>query len=349
MTEATQTGAAVAAPQTHTIASAAQALADRRQAEQTQQNQPNPSDAARILGQRAAQARQERLAEQQRQAQESSPEEGGNEQDDETPSEGETLNVETASTEQTDETNTDAKDEPAEGQTIDLGDGLTVTLDQVREGFMLKADHTRKTQGLAEERKAFEGIRTQKLAQLDQSLLAVQQLLPQPKDPIALIEELGVEEGTKEMYRQQALWNNLGKAMQDREAMQAEHLGKLRAETLKGLETKHGDKAESLFSKAVQYVASKTGTDAKNVEAMLSHPEAVELVNDAMAYRELKANEKNVTRTIAEKPKVVKPGAKVSSQAVHQSNVQNARAKLKTSGSLADAVAYLQAQRKPAG
>jgi hypothetical protein len=52
---------------------------------------------------------------------------------------------------------------------------------------------------------------------------------------------------------------------------------------------------------------------------------------------------------VADKPKVVKPGAKVSAQAANHSATQSARNKLKSSGSLSDAVAYLQAQRKTKG
>jgi hypothetical protein len=48
---------------------------------------------------------------------------------------------------------------------------------------------------------------------------------------------------------------------------------------------------------------------------------------------------------IADKPRVVKPGAKVSHQAAGQSAIQNAHARLKSSGNLADAVALLRTMR----
>jgi hypothetical protein len=63
----------------------------------------------------------------------------------------------------------------------------------------------------------------------------------------------------------------------------------------------------------------------------------------------VQAGKAGIERIVADKPKVVKPGAKVSTQAAVQSAADAARSKLKTSGSLSDAVAYLQAQRKAEG
>lgn len=346
MTEVAPAAAPAAAPTAISATQGAQMLAEKRAATQ---GKTDLSAHASALGKAAAEARKARTTE--AQAQPEAPEAGEPEQDDETQghAEGETLNDETASNEPSDETNTESKDEPAEGQMIDLGEGVKVTLDQVRDGFMLKADHTRKTQALSEERKAFENIRTQKVAQLDTALLAVQSLLPQPKDQDVLIDELGLEEGIKAFAQQQRMWASFGKALEGRQAEQAQHLESLKQSTIKQLSEKHGDKAASVFSDAVQYVASKTGADPKQVEALMAHPEAVEMVKDAMTYRELKSKEPDVKRTIAEKPKVTRPGAKVSAQATAFSATQTARAKLKSSGSLSDAVAYLQAQRKAKG
>jgi hypothetical protein len=45
-----------------------------------------------------------------------------------------------------------------EGNKLKLKNGTVITLDDVDEGVMLKADHTRKTQELAEDRKRFDGV-----------------------------------------------------------------------------------------------------------------------------------------------------------------------------------------------
>lgn len=346
MTEATQP-AAVSQPGPISVAQGAQKLAEMRAATQAKSD---PSEAARILGQRAAQARQERQAEAAKAAEEANAqwaEAGDNEQDDEAQA-AETLSEDTASGEQPDATAADADGESQSDGTIDLGDGVKVTLDEVRDGFMMKADHTRKTQALAEERKAFEADRTQRLTHLDTLIGAAQASLGQPKSMKQWLAEDPVD-GMMKFAEQQERFEQFGHLIEARQQEQARHLGQLRQATIQGLSAKHGGNADSVFSKAVQYVASKTGTDQRAVESMLLHPEAVELVNDAIAYRELKSKEGAVKRTIADKPKVTKPGAKVSAQSQNQSAVQNARASLQKSGSLKDAVAYLQAQRKARG
>lgn len=327
----------------------AQMLAERRAA--NSQSQTNTSEAARILGQRAAEARaQARQAKAEAEAQEAQPEEGEAELQAE--DKASAPDAETASESPSQEQDT-SQDDPAadesEDGTIDLGEGVRLTKQEIRDGILMRAQFTKNSMELGEERKQLETIRTQKVAQLDTALLAVQSLLPQPKDQDVLIDELGLEEGIKAFAQQQRMWASFGKALEGRQAEQAQHLESLKQSTIKQLSEKHGDKAASVFSDAVQYVASKTGTDPKQVEALMAHPEAVEMVKDAMTYRELKSKEPDVKRTIAEKPKVTRPGAKVSAQATAFSATQTARAKLKSSGSLSDAVAYLQAQRKAKG
>lgn len=342
MTDAvTLTATALAVPQAISPAQAASMLAEQRTAAN---GKSDLSAHASALGKAAAEARKARTTE--AQAKPEATEAGEPEQDDEAQT-GETLNEETASDGTSDDQAQEQQAEPQDDGTIDLGDGVKIEKELAREGIMLKADYTRKTQALSEERKSFETDRTQRLTLLDSLIGAAQSSLGQPKSMKQWLAEDPID-GMMKFAEQQERFEQFGNLIATRQQEQAHHIGQLKQATISGLQTKHGDKAGDVFSKAVQYVASKTGTEARNVEAMLSHPEAVEMVNDAIAYRELKAKEPGITRTIAEKPKVVRPGAKVSAQSQNQSSVQNAHSKLKASGSLADAVAFLQAQRKAA-
>lgn len=337
MTDAvTLTATAPAVPQPISAGQAAQMLAEQRAA----QAKPDLSAHASALGKAAAEARKARMTEAQAKPE---AEAGEPEQDDEAQT-GETLSDDTASNEPSD----DQAPEQAESQddgTIDLGDGVKIEKELAREGIMLKADYTRKTQALAEDRKSFEADRTQRISILDNLIGVAQAQLGQPKSMKQWLADDPID-GMMKFAEQQERLEQFGNLLATRQQEQAHHAGQLKQATIKGLSTDFGDKAESVFTEAVQYVASKTGTDAKAIEAMLAHPEAVKMVADAKAYRELKAKEGEVKRTIAEKPKVTKPGAKVSAQSQNQTAAQNARAKLKSSGSLADAVAYLQAQRR---
>lgn len=344
MTEAAQSAAAPAAPNTLTITQAAQALAEKRAAPQTNEITAHAS----AMGKRSAEARKERTTEatQPHEADEA----GDQEQDDETQGtpEGETLTDDTDGNEPSNEANAEADGEPDANQTIDLGEGLTATLDEVRDNFMFKADHTRKTQALAEERKEFEAVRQQKLAHFDQLIVAAQATLGQPKSLKQWLAEDPVD-GMMRFAEQQERFEQFGGLIQARQQEQAHYVGNLKQSTIKALGEKHGDKAEDVFSKAVQYVASKTGTDKSALEGMLSHPEAIAIVHDAIAYRELKSKEPSVRRTVAEKPKVVKPGGRVTSQGAAQSALKVAQEKARKSGSVADALAYLRAKRTAGG
>lgn len=233
-------------------------------------------------------------------------------------------------------------DENAE---YDLGDGIKMPAKEIRENLLRQADYTRKTQAHAETVKAFESDRTQRLTLLDNAVLAAQQLLGAPKDPEALIEEYGYEEGMKAYFRQVKQFQTLGEVIQARQNEQAHHVDGRKKHTIKELANSHGDKAEQMFNKAAKYVAEKTGTDLRNVEAMLSHPEAVALVLDGIKQRELDASKPAVTKMVAGKPPVIKPGSKVSAQASAQNGIQKQTAALKASGSMADAVALLRAKR----
>ena len=69
------------------------------------------------------------------------------------------------------------------------------------------------------------------------------------------------------------------------------------------------------------------------------------VMDKAAKYDALQAGKDKVARMIAGKPKVVRPGAKQTSQAQGQAAVRSAHAKLKSSGNLADAVALLRTLR----
>jgi hypothetical protein len=352
MTEATQTGAAPAAapPTAISTTQAATMLAERRA--QSANGGANPvSDAARALGQRSAQARQERQAQAATQPQESPEGEGGDVKDDstQTSGEGETLN-ETANGESPDETQTEGQGEPQEAETIDLGDGVKVTLDEVRDGFMLKADHTRKTQALAEKEKHVEAVRTQKLAQLDKIVSALEQKIGKPKTLSQLIQEYGKDEALEKFAEQTDELERLEAARGIAERQQRDFMSSTLSKRDQALaetynkEWSDPDKRDAAYTELTGY-ALKLGATAEELK-FLPSPWMIQVLDKAKRLDALEANKGNVTKHIADKPKVTRPGAKVSAQAGAFSATQAAKAKLKSSGSLADAVALLRTQRQ---
>ncbi|MCC6912062.1 MAG: hypothetical protein IT566_00055 [Rhodospirillaceae bacterium] len=247
-------------------------------------------------------------------------------------------------------TSDSAEPEAPDDGLIDLGDGLRVSLDQVREGFMLKADHTRKTQALAEERRAIETIRAQKVMALEQALGQLQQQAAPSKSLQALLAEDPVN-GLARFAQQVDRMQQLSAARELARGQRNEHLAAAKAERDRHLAQHYwtsAAEAEKGIAEAVGY-AKSYGYGDEFLAAALNDPHAVAILDKARKFDELQAGKARIERLVADKPKVVRPGAKVSAQAAHHGAAQSARSKLKSSGSLSDAVAYLQAQRKTKG
>lgn len=328
------------------IAQGAAMLAERRNAAA---GNDDVSDAARKLGQRAAQAREERRAEQQRQAQESSEEEGGNEQDDEAQGnpEGETLSDETANDGSPNETEAKAEGEPEadEATMIDLGDGVKVTLDEVREGFMLKADHTRKTQALAQDREAL----SQRLAEVDQLLGKLRPAANdhKPRTRADFIKEFGPIDGLDKWDEHSALVGRMTNLAQKAKADAAAAAQVECDRYLAANYNKAWADPKALDARYTELSSFARGLGAHPAQlSQMDEPWMIMALDMAAQFSALQAGRKDVKKVIADKPKVVKPGVKVSAQAQAHSALQAAKDKLKASGSPADAVAYLRAQRK---
>lgn len=323
-----------------------------------QQSKGNPSEAGRILAQRAAQAREARQAETARQAQEAERISQAQAQETEEADQqaANTSGEETDGLEKSDHLQSDDA-EGAEGETeqhseddfeqaaIDLGEGVSLTRAEIKQNILRQADYTRKTQALAEETKAFESDRSERLSVLETLERHLASQLGEMKSLKALVTEFGAEEGLLMYGEQQERMEQLQTAQHVRAQEQAHHIAKLRDSTLKALAEKHGDKAPSYFNDAVEYLHGFMGGDKDALASSVTHPVAIELLHKAKQWDNLQASQKSVKRTVAGKPAVVKPGTKVSAQAGASSKLQNAVAALKASGSIADAKAVLQARR----
>ena len=340
MSDQVEAAAAPAAPQ---AISMSEGLARYTASKAAAKAEVNPvSEAASVLGKQGAAARAQARQAQATQAQEPPEEEQQQTNAEDDPEVEGTLD-ETATDEQPAETEAVAEDEPAP-QTIDLGDGLKVTLDEVRDGFMMKADHTRKTQALASERNQFESDRTQRLQLLDTALAAMREKIGQPKSLSQWLSEDPVN-GLARFAEQSDELERLALINRTRAQEQQHHDRQNRANVISALKETHGDKAEAHFNAAVDYAAANTGMDKSYLGAMLANKDAVAILHKAIAFDAIQAGKGKITKLIAEKPKVTKPGSKVSAQASQQTNVQAAHAKLKSSGKLADAVALLRTIR----
>jgi hypothetical protein len=351
MSDVTQAAAGSAAPQALTIAEARERYtASKAGAKQD----GNPiSEAARTLGGRAREARAQRQAEQARLTQEPPLGEGGDVEDDPAAAFAGETRDETETEASSDDAESDAQNESEDArlrgpQTIDLGDGVKVSLDEVRDGFMLKADHTRKTQNLAAERRQFESERTQRLRELEHLVGALKHQIPRPrslKDWLAEDPQGGLGKFAEQTERLELLVNatRAGESQRARALLEAEAArDRDLAEGYNAEWSDHGKRQRDYA--ALSSFALKEGARPEELRG-LTRPWMIRVMDKAAKYDALQASKGKVAKMIADKPKVVKPGAKVSHQAAGQSAIQNAHARLKTSGNLADAVALLRTMR----
>ena len=245
----------------------------------------------------------------------------------------------------------EADDESA-NRTIDLGDGMKVSLKEVRDGFMLKADHTRKTQALAAERRQHEAERIQRLRDLDQLLGALVSQAPRPKT----LKQHLAEDPAYGMARFAEQTENLGRLAHAARAA-AHHKVRVVAEAEAARDRDLAESYDPSWADqatrhkayaALSAYAVGEGADPAELRGMV-RPWMIRTLDKAAKYDALQKASGKVARTIADKPRVVRPGAKHSQQSYSQAAVRNAHAKLKSSGNLADAVALIRTIRARGG
>lgn len=346
-------GAAVTQQPGISLAEAAQRAADLR-APAAGKN-TDVSDAARKLN--AAKAEKARLMRTTSQAEQvQKPAQaagGGNGLNDPADEEGTQTEIDTADDGSPSDVEAEDQDESQDSSgTIDLGDGVTVTLDEVRDNFMLKADHTRKTQALAAERQQLEAIRTQRLSQLENTLQQLQQNVGKPKSMSEWLEADPVNGLRRFAHQQDQLKQasmaraiaareekaSLAEAHDRRDAALADSYNKEWADTAKR------DAAYTALSK----YATGLGATPEHLINM-TEPWMIKVLDMAQKYEKLQADKGGITKQLAAKPKVVKVGAKVSAQSTVQNGLQVARANLEKSNSVQDAVAFYRASKKARG
>lgn len=345
-----QVAAPSAQPQSISIAQAAQMYAEKvRPAEQA-----NPvSDAARTLGQHAHAARLARTTAAAVPAQKPLTEAGSNVEDDQANPDGEAQDgLTTENTDTPDAEAPEGQDDP-DSRTIDLGEGVSMTLAEVRENIMLKADHTRRLQALAEDRKQLESERSQKLARLDNIVETLSQKIGKPKSLTELVKELGPLDAVEKFAEQQDEMSRLeaakGIAERQRKAQMSQDLSARDKALAESYNPEWADqsKRDAAYTQLTEY-ALKLGANPETLRYM-PEPWMIQVLDQAHKYAALKASGNQVTKAIGEKPKVIKPGTKLSAQGSAFNNLQSAQARLKSSGSLADAVLLLQAKRGSRG
>lgn len=239
------------------------------------------------------------------------------------------------------------------------GQEVAVTLDDLKRAYAGQGYIQKRMQEVAAVRKeaeqTYHALNAER-QQLMQALQAYEQQLassmnPQPPsqellktDPIAYLEQdaayrQAVE--TRQAVRQQYV-----QLAQQQQAQQEQAYRAYLAEQAQVLQQRIPDFADAKKAKALQQSLVETATTAYGYSADelrgLSDARAVQVLHDAMRYRQLMAGREAATKKV-EKPTapVVRPGARRSDATSAAKQEQQARSRMKRTGSVDDVASFL--------
>lgn len=234
------------------------------------------------------------------------------------------------------------------------GEELEVSLDELLNGYSRTADYQKKTQSLAEQRKAVEAerVKIDEAAKTRdtyaQRLQVIEQLLSQQDssenlqelketDPIAYA--IKVAERSEREKQLQAVQAERMRVQQEQQALQAQQLQRhIQDEQAKLMdvipEFKDDAKAEVVRRDIRNYAKSKRFTDQELSQVYDSR--AVEMIYKAMKYDKLMEGKNGATKKVSSAPKTLKPGT-TNPQSSEQEAKKKEFARLKQTGSKNDA------------
>lgn len=289
---------------------------------------------------------------------EESVEDTGSELDEDDEGEAEdTDDEDTADDEEDDESDEDEAGEAiaSDDAKVTLDDGSTITVAELKRGHLRTGDYTRKTQELAEQRKAHEASQStlmqqsQQLAQEREFIASLaQQLLPKaPDKSIMDTDPVGYMQA-KAAYDESV--NHLNQLSQQQQAaqqrFQAEQQQALaqhrKAEAERLLETmpdlKEPGKYSQFMTEAATVMQNHYGFSAEEVGEAMDH-RFYPIFRDLAAYQRIKSGKGKAKQAVEGKPPVMRGGKRRGPGAQKAAARKAARDRLNKSGSLKDAVA----------
>ena len=255
------------------------------------------------------------------------------------------------------------EDESAQAETFTVkvdGQQVSVTLEELQNGYSRQSDYTKKSQALAEERKSFDGDRssvTQERAQYAQLLGALQMQLQASDEPAPDFDRL-YDEDPIEATRQEREWTKRQSAKQNKmqaifteQERVAQEQGKFQAEdNQRMLQAEIGRLPEIIPEWKDQSVAAKESealrqylTDqgvAEDEMSALVKANHIGVLRKAMLYDQGKSRVKKATKN--NRSKSVRAGASGSTPKPSSKLRKQKRQQLRKSGKVEDAASLLE-------
>lgn len=232
---------------------------------------------------------------------------------------------------------------------------IEVTLEELQQGYSRTKDYTKKTQALAEARKAVEAerARIEEARQLRdtyaQRLEVIEQMLNQPADNENLAElkesdpigyAIKVAERAEKEKQLQAVQAEKQRIAQQQQAEQQEYLKKhlaSEAEKLKEWIPEFKDEVKAdIARKEIKAYAKSIGFSDQEL-ANVYDARAVQTLYKAMQYEKLMKGKTVATKKVTEAPKTLKAGASQPQGTSEQEAIKKQFQKLRQSGKKQDA------------
>lgn len=239
---------------------------------------------------------------------------------------------------------------------VRLADGTVTTIAELKSGSLRNADYTRKTQEVAEQRRAletqsqaFEASQKELAQQREYVTQLLQSLTPQPPDPALLSsdplkymqDKANYEAFVQHQQYVQGLTAEDKKKAEEKAASERQNRINSEWGQLLAKAPDLNDKAKfSAFEADVFKFGTEYGFSRDELinGIPMDHRQAL-VLKDAIAYRKLKAAQPKVAKKVENRPPVVKGGKRLSPQAQKARQSSDAYTKAKKSGSVDDVTA----------
>lgn len=241
-------------------------------------------------------------------------------------------------------------------------DGSDVTsklpIKELKKGYMLQKDYSRKTAELARQREqvadqvrqAVESERTQYMSNLQQiQTTLIETTAPELKDvnwnhlatndPAEYVRLRNRADQIQQVLN--GIQSKQAEVTSKQKAEQAQARQKAANEAREVLEKKIPTWSDDLY-KSLMKTASEYGYKLEEVANWVD-PKAFEVLHDAHQYRQMKAEKPAVEKRVSVPPKVVKPGAAAPATAA-QLRASDAMSRLQKSGNISDAAAVIKSR-----
>tara|TARA_R110002012_G_scaffold4286_7_gene19803 strand:- start:479 stop:1495 length:1017 start_codon:yes stop_codon:yes gene_type:complete len=235
----------------------------------------------------------------------------------------------------------------SDGALLTLDDGTKLTEEEIKKSFLRESDYTRKTQKLAQERKAVESEAKARLGRLDAALAS---LKPEPEPNWELLSQEDPDWSVKKLQYDKRNAERMN-AVNILQSEQQNILANQKKQAVYDLQSgsyipewKNPEVLSKDLDITSKFAVEHLGFGADELDA-IADPRAIQALDMARRYFDQKGKIKTAEKRVANKPKAIKAGRKSGIQSGVQKGVAQAQAAFDKNPTKANAAAIFRARR----